>query len=204
MSHYNKFYQCKKKDMTRAGIAAADAFQNDPMWAAILEAEPKEKLAICLEMALRHCRKYGAVYGSDSSLEGLIAIVPGKVFNMNMWRMLWAGSFPLMAKMGNELGQKMSLYFDPLIKDQKKNMKGRNYIYLFILGVKKDSQGKGIGGKLLRTLIADCDQKGLSIYLETETEQNVQLYEHFGFTIIKRTTLPDMKCPIWEMVREPQ
>ena len=108
---------------------------------------------------------------------------------MNMWRMLWAGSFPLMAKMGNELGQKMSLYFDPLIKDQKKNMKGRNYIYLFILGVKKDSQGKGIGGKLLRTLIADCDQKGLSIYLETETEQNVQLYEHFGFTIIKENHL---------------
>ena len=77
-----QFYKCTKQDMTRAGLAGADAFQDDPMWKSILESELKEKLALCLEMTFLHCWKYGVVYGSDDSLEGLIAVVPGKYFNM--------------------------------------------------------------------------------------------------------------------------
>lgn len=204
MSTLDTLYRCTKKDMIQAGLNGADAFQDDPMWAAVLEGETDEKLAICLEISFRHCLKYGAVYSPDQSLEGLIAVVPGKFCDMSMWRMIMAGSFPLMGKMGTPLGKKMELYFDPLIKDQKENMRGRNYIYIFLLGVKKESQGKGIGGKLLRAIIAECDQKGQAIYLETETEENVQIYEHFGFKTVKKTALPEINCPMWEMVREPQ
>ena len=199
-----QFYKCTKQDLTRAGIAGADSFQDDPMWNAILEGESKEKLALVLEMIFRHCWKYGVVYGSDDSLEGFIAVVPGKYYDMNMWRLLMAGSFPLMGKMGSTIGKKMGPCFGPLIKDQKENMNGRDYIYLFLLGVKKESQGKGIGGKMLRSIIDDCDQKGLPIYLETETVENVQMYEHFGFKIVKKITIPEINCPIWEMLREPQ
>jgi GNAT superfamily N-acetyltransferase len=79
-----------------------------------------------------------------------------------------------------------------------------DYIYLYMLCVKEESQGKGIGGKLLRAILDDCDQKGLPIYLETETVENVQMYEHFGFKIVKKITLPEINCPAWEMLREPQ
>jgi ribosomal protein S18 acetylase RimI-like enzyme len=199
-----QFYKCTKQDMTRAGLAGADAFQDDPMWKSILESELKEKLALCLEMTFLHCWKYGVVYGSDDSLEGLIAVVPGKYFNMNMWRMLMSGSFPLMGKIGSTLGKKMDTCFTPMIKDQKKNMNGRDYIYLTILSVKKERQGKGIGGKLLRSVIDGCDQEGLPIYLETEILENVQMYEHFGFEIVKKITLPEINCPVWEMMREPK
>ena len=115
-----------------------------------------------------------------------------------------AGSFPLMGKIGSILGKKMDACFTPIIKDQKKNMNGRDYIYLTILSEKKERQGKGIGGKLLRLVIDGCDQEGLPIYLETETVENVQMYKHFGFEIFKKINLPEINCPVWEMIREPK
>jgi len=202
-SRLDDFYLCTKKDMVQAGIVGADSFQDDPMWSAILEGEPKDKLSICLEMSFRHCRRYGVVYAPENSMEALMGVVPGKFCNMNLWRMFMAGSLPIMGKMGSKLGEKMGKYFDPLIRDQKENMAGKEYVYLFILGVKKDLQGKGMGGKLLRALIEDCEKSGKSIYLETETEVNVKIYEHFGFKTLKKTALVEIDSPIWEMVWEP-
>jgi hypothetical protein len=56
---------------------------------------------------------------------------------------------------------------------------------------------------LLRALIAHSEQVKRPIYLETETEKNVRMYERFGFTVVKQITLPVINLPMWEMVREP-
>jgi hypothetical protein len=50
-------------------------------------------------------------------------------------------------------------------------------------------------------LVEKSEQVGLSLYLERETEANVSLYEHFGFTVIKKITLPMIDLPMWEMTR---
>jgi ribosomal protein S18 acetylase RimI-like enzyme len=195
-------YTCTTADMHRAAVSCADGFQDDPMWEAVLGDEPKEKLVPCMEIALRHCRKYGTVYGSDDSLAGILAIGPGRYADMTMWRMLLAGSFPVLSQLGSTLGRKMGRVFDPLMKDQKMHMKGRDYIYIYLLSVKKELQGKGIGGTLLRSCIEESRKHRLPLYLETETQQNVAMYEHFGFTVVKKTALPLVHHPMWEMVRE--
>jgi len=43
----------------------------------------------------------------------------------------------------------------------------------------------------------------LSIHLEPFTEENVKMYEHFGFRLLKKITLPIVDLPMWEMVRKP-
>ena len=80
-------------------------------------------------------------------------------------------------------------------------MSGRSYIYLQVIGVAPVFQGQGFAGKLLRTLIEKSEQTGISLYLETETESNVSMYEHFGFTVIKKIVLPIIDLPMWEMTR---
>ena len=82
-------------------------------------------------------------------------------------------------------------------------MRGRDYTYLLIIGVATRYQGQGFGGQLLQALIDQSEKSGLPIYLETETEENVQLYQHFGFTVLKVITLPLINLPMWEMIREP-
>ena len=83
-------------------------------------------------------------------------------------------------------------------------MNGKPYIYLQIIGVASKFQGQGFGGKLIRALIERSEQHGKYIYLETETEDNVKLYERFGFKVIKKVSLVGINLPMWEMVREPE
>lgn len=80
-------------------------------------------------------------------------------------------------------------------------MKGKAYTYLQIIGVAPSFQGQGFGGKLLHALIEKSEQTGVPIYLETETEANVSLYEYFGFSVIKKIMLPIINLPMWEMIR---
>jgi ribosomal protein S18 acetylase RimI-like enzyme len=104
-------------------------------------------------------------------------------------------------KMGPELAKKMKPVFTPLQEDRKENMKGTPFIYLQIIGVASEFQGQGFGGKLLRALIEKSEQVEMPVYLETETEQNVSLYERFGFKVVKRIILPVINLPMWEMAR---
>ena len=80
-------------------------------------------------------------------------------------------------------------------------MRGKPYMYLQVIGVAPAHQGQGVGGRLLRALIEQSEQAGLALYLETETECNVRMYEHFGFRVVKEIVLPIIELPMWEMTR---
>jgi hypothetical protein len=43
--------------------------------------------------------------------------------------------------------------------------------------------------------------EGLPCFLETQNEENVSLYEHFGFEVIYKETFPETELPNWGMVR---
>jgi len=92
----------------------------------------------------------------------------------------------------------------PITEDRHKHMAGCTYLYLIIVGVATDLQGKGFGRKLIGAAIEKSEREGLQLYLETETEENVKMYEHFGFRLLKRITLPIVDLPMWEMVRKPK
>jgi GNAT superfamily N-acetyltransferase len=83
-------------------------------------------------------------------------------------------------------------------------MAGHTFLYVLVVGVVTERQGKGFGRKLIDTAIEKSEREGHHLYLETETEENVTVYEHFGFRLIKRVTLPILELPMWEMVREPK
>jgi ribosomal protein S18 acetylase RimI-like enzyme len=88
-------------------------------------------------------------------------------------------------------------------RDRAANTAGRPYLYILMVGVTPTHQGKGLGSSLLRALMADCDEQGLPIYLETETQENVRMYDRYGFELVKQVTLEKLGLPMWEMMREP-
>ncbi len=106
-------------------------------------------------------------------------------------------------RMGAKIGMKMGKVFPQIAIDRNEFMKGRDYYYIFIVGVAPHLQGKGYGKKLLNALIEKSNSESIPLYLETETEENANMYEHFGFELIQKITLPVVEHPMWEMVREP-
>ena len=83
-------------------------------------------------------------------------------------------------------------------------MNEKSYIYFMIIGIASKFQGQGFGGKLIRALIEKSERIGIPIYLETETEDNVKMYERYGFKTVKQITLLNINLPMWEMLREPK
>ncbi|HWD55064.1 MAG TPA: GNAT family N-acetyltransferase [Acidimicrobiales bacterium] len=76
--------------------------------------------------------------------------------------------------------------------------------YLATLGTAVELQGKGVGGALMRPVLAHCDAAGLPCYLESSKERNVPFYRRHGFEVVREVRLPDQGPPIWTMWRKPQ
>jgi len=197
-------YKLQKSDIPEAVAVLADAFQHDPIWNKVFEDEPKNSKKLCafFETPVRYCLKYGEVYATSEKLEGVAAWVPGDLADMTIWRMVRSGAIKSGIKMGSRLAKKMKPAFTPLHADRTENMKGKSFIYLQIIGVASEFQGQGFGGKLIRTLIKKSEQAEDLICLETEN--NVEMYERFGFKLIKQITLPVINLPMWEMIRDPK
>jgi ribosomal protein S18 acetylase RimI-like enzyme len=123
---------------------------------------------------------------------------------MPVWRLIRSGAIRSGLKMAVQLYSKLGPVFKPIELDRKANMKGGPFIYLPALGVASEFQGQGLGGRLLGALIAESEQAGIPLYLETESESNVRWYEKFGFESVKRINLPVINLPMWEMARKPK
>ncbi len=55
------------------------------------------------------------------------------------------------------------------------------HMYLFSIGVLKSARGKGLGGKLVKPMLAACDAAGLPAYLENSNPANHGFYTAHGF-----------------------
>ena len=199
-------YTVRKKDMPKVGAVLVDAFRNDRVWKRLFDGESRfdRKYRAFFQTPVRYCMKFGEVYGISENLEGLAAWVPGDLADMTLWRLVRSGALRYGIKMGSKPVRKMKRVLKPLPEDRKEIMKRKSYLYLVMIGVESKYQGQGFGGRLLRKLIEKSDREGMALYLETETEEYVHLYERFGFKTAKRITLPVIRLPMWEMVREPE
>jgi ribosomal protein S18 acetylase RimI-like enzyme len=56
--------------------------------------------------------------------------------------------------------------------------------YLPLIGVEPHSQGKGLGGELMRYAVARCDEEGALAYLESSNPRNIPLYQRHGFAVM--------------------
>ena len=198
-------YRVQKRDIIQASKVLADAFQYDPLWNKVYEGEPYtgKRFRAFFEVSVRYCMKYGEVYAPSENLEGVMGLVSGKYADMDMWHLILSGAMGAAIRMGLNARKKMEPIEKTLIENRHEHMAGCDYLYVQVLGVSTELQGKGFGRILLDAAIEKSEREGLQIYLETETEENAKMYEHFGFMLLKKITLPIINIPMWEMVRKP-
>ena len=196
-------YRLKKNDLTRAGEVLTEAFQDDPVFNAIFGKATLQQRHAFYASPVQYSLKYGQVAAPSPQIEGVAAWVPGKYAMMSLLRLILSGAFFTGMQMGMDISQRMAKVFKPIDQDREAYMRGRAYLYLMMIGVAPPYQGQGFGRQLLQGVIDESQASGLPIYLETETEENVSIYEHFGFKVVDRVSLPLIDLPMWEMIREP-
>jgi len=196
-------HQIGRQEIAQAGLVLTNAFQNDPVFNAIFEGATHQQRFAFYSANVQYALKFGQVWASSSTLEGVAAWVPGKSASMNLLRLIFSGAFFTGLKMGKNVSRRMAMVFKPIDCDREAHMLGRDYTFLQLIGVAARYQGQGFGKQLLQAVIDESETFGLPIYLETETEENVSIYEHFGFTVIDKVMLSFIDLPMWEMLREP-
>lgn len=79
------------------------------------------------------------------------------------------------------------------------------HFYLWMLGVEPSAQGRGVGSALLRSIIARSESAGLPVYLETDREISVRIYQRHGFEVEREVTTPSLgDLRTWTMLRHPR
>jgi len=194
------FYQLKQDDFIPACNMLGEAFREDPIWCEIFKNQ-KEKFPLAFGVPIKYTLKYGKIFAPTSNIEALAAWLPTPYVDTTFWRLIRSRALFEGIKLGQDIGKQISIVFKQITEDRQNIMKG-DYVYLFVLGVSPEKQGKGLGTNLVRTL-----QKNLApnvpIYLETESERNVSFYERLGFEVVNKFQVPLLDLPMWEMVYRP-
>ncbi len=73
--------------------------------------------------------------------------------------------------------------------------------YLTIIAVDPLHQGKGYASMLLRAKLREIDKQNVPCYLNTQNENNVPLYEHFGFELVGKTKVTNSNFYYHGMLR---
>jgi len=198
MTLISELFKIQKRDLKNAVDVLTDAFSKESMWKEVFTDEEKNR--ILTEVMVRFCLKYGSVYATSENFEGIMALAPHDK-EMTTWTIIRSGAFFLSMKIADE-AKKMEV-LNSAVEEAKKSLNLGSHIHLLMMGVSQEFQGKGFGGKLLRALIEKAEAEKKSIYLETQKENNVKLYEKYGFSVKKKIILPEpLNLPMWLMVRQ--
>lgn len=163
-------------DVAAAVETLAQAFQTDPALSWILPDPDHRARALrrLFRVLVPADRRAGIVLRSDGDEAAALWRAPGQA-GSGMFEFM-RSVVPLVATFGTALprGLKVQSGIDA-------HRPKARFWYLHYVGVRRDHQGKGHGGRIIRAQTAVADAEGLPCWLETATPENVPLYERLGF-----------------------
>ena len=179
------------------------AFWDDPLIEYFFPDETKRKrfLPAFFEFRLKQGQYYGEVYTTSDDVEGVAIWKSYKTIDTTLWKDIRSGGLKLMRIYGWSLTRYM-MKINDFTGKRRNEYATPPYIHLGPIAVDPEMQGKGYGSKLIRPMLTYLDEMKWQCYLEAQTESNVSLYEHYGFEIVAKGTVPDTKIPHWDMIRE--
>jgi ribosomal protein S18 acetylase RimI-like enzyme len=192
-------------DRSRAGEAVETlvaAFRDRPPLSLYypVEAERRRVAPPLMAMAVYPSVRYGEVYATAPDFAGVAVWMPSESYPVSLWRLLRATPLRLFVQFGRSDGYRL-MRLGRHVDAVHGRLAPFGHMYLQSLGVDPAEQGRGHGGRLLRHMLARLDAAGTPCYLDTLDEQNVGLYEHFGFSVLEASTVPGTAFRMWAMLR---
>lgn len=129
------------------------------------------------------CRAFGEVWISDDDQACALILHPDKKktsLGSILWDIKLALSVIGLDRVGKVLKRETQI---------KKYHPTNTFSYLWFIGVNPQLQKNGVGSKLMREVIVECEKIGRPMYLETSVDSNVPWYNKFGFEIFQSLDL---------------
>ena len=197
------FIRLNKSNAKTATEVLVKAFWNHPPLQDYFpdEAEREKIAPYFFSLTVFNGIRYGEVHTTSPDLEGIAVWLPSDNYPVTLWRLLRSVPPSEIRGFGRYGGSRMrglGQYIDAV----HGRLAPFKHWFLQTIGVAPQFQGRGYSGRLLRRMLTRIDQAGLPCYLETLEEQNVRLYEHFGFAVAEESKIPETNLTNWAMLRE--
>jgi len=198
------FMRLGVKDVEHASVTLARAFQEDPLMAFLIPDALKRARTLpwFLSTTVRYCLAYGEVHATPV-LDAVACWLTPENTSVSPVRVFRTGGATTPLKLGMAGFRRLLAWQDYVGKEHAKHAPGP-HLYLYVLGVDPLSRGRGLGRALLQPTLERADTERLPCYLETQTKNNVKVYESLGFRVMSAGKTPGYDLTTWALRREPQ
>lgn len=183
----------------------ASAFQTNPLADAIFtEIAPESRLLPLTRLfapVVLTAQRYGLVY---------VVRRAGQVVGVSVTYPPDQYPLPKTAALLKNLGSysvwpRYSLRYRKYARYLTDNAYHEPHWFHYLLGVRKENQGAGIGEALVKHLCRLADVDKMPSYLQTEVPKQVAFYEKHGYEVLSESTVPGLETlKMWNMRRLPQ
>lgn len=188
----------------QAGRILAEAFLHYPLIQYAFEGKTEAEKRKGLQCLYTNCSKAASMYGGvivSPNQQGAIIWLPGEHFPLGLMREIISG----MAVIPFQLGMKTTLRLmnhDNELDSWIGKHAGKNYGYVWCVGVNASARGKGYGRLLIEQAITDMRALGMNeFWLKTEDPKNVTIYQKIGFETVYETVVKSSGVRGWVMKR---
>lgn len=185
-------------DLSAAVGICAQAMNDNPIHIKVFGAEPRlreRRLRRLFPALLNYVYRKGSLYGTfvDHQLIGVLGMLPPKTCQPSFTDLLRL--LPRLLTASHPLG---SLRLVIWLATWAKLDPATPHWHLGPLAIAPNWQKKGVGTQMIEFAFSQCT--GANLYLETDKQSNVALYERFGFSTVATPTI--LSTPSWIMVRQ--
>jgi len=183
----------------------AEAFQNYPLLNYYYpDRLTKKRIAhYYLSFAVFSSIRYGEIYATSHNFEGVAVWIPSDKYPVTFWRLVRSVPLSVIFGLGRYGGNKMR-HLGEHIDAVHQRLAPFKHWFLQTVGVAPRFRGKGYASKLLKPMLTRTDEEGLPCYVDTLDEYNVPIYEHLGFKVVDKFTIPESTLTNWAMLRKPK
>lgn len=183
-------YRIKREDIKKCAETAAKAFIDDESSKFLLSSKLTYQNLYDFYVVI-----YNALYtkmymfADSEDINGFIIISPIKNSELSLWDFIQAGGLKLILSNGLDFILRSLNYEKNCINIRKKFVSSNDW-YIFQFGVSPLKQGSGLGSKIMKPVLEWFDSEEINCYLETQKRVNVDIYNHFGFSLKSTDNMP--------------
>ena len=181
-----------------------EAFSNDSLLCSFVP-EPSKRsrfLPSYFNYRIRNGLLDGNIYATSNNIEGVVILTQSEYKKFSWIRAIRTGGIGLYRAAGSEIIKQMREE-ESFVVAKRNECITEPYWYLGSLAVRSEFQGKGLASNLIRYILEMCSSQNKLCVLETQHENLVQMYKHFGFDVVDSFTLPVGNLTHWIMAKQP-
>lgn len=197
-----KFYIMKNKDIEKFAECAALAYKEYPLFKYLTNGKCQhEVIKTIISASIKGMKNKVIGIALEEDANAVVLFTPPNYKGTSPFSFLFGGGLKLAFLSSPLIYFRLLKYENNAINIKEKYTKHKCW-YLYNLTVKPNFQKNGMATKLLKPMLEYLDRIGEDCYLETHKEENVKIYEKFGFKLVEVSKIPKTELTQYSMLRE--